>query len=64
MIYLFGDIVPVCKVGAILPDGLEIKKGNLRGVESNGMMCSCSELNIPLTLIGNQVEDRNNDIRS
>ena len=29
----------------------------MRGVESNGMMCSCSELNIPLTFIGNQVED-------
>ena len=55
--------MPVCKVGAILPDGLEIKKGNLRGVESNGMMCSCSELNIPLNLMGNQVENRNNDIR-
>ena len=42
---------------------LEIKKGNLRGVPSYGMMCSCSELNIPLNLIGNQVENRNNDIR-
>lgn len=62
-IYLFGDIIPVCKVGAILPNGLEIKKGNLRGVPSYGMMCSCSELNIPLNLIGNQVENRNNDIR-
>ena len=60
---MFGDIIPVCKVGAILPDGLEIKKGNLRGVPSYGMMCSCSELNIPLNLIGNQIEDRNNDIR-
>ena len=42
-----GDIVPIAKDGSSLPDGVNIKKGELRGIESNGMMCACSELNIP-----------------
>ncbi len=41
-----GDIVPVCKDGAILPDGKKIKAGKLRGVVSNGMLCSLSELGL------------------
>ena len=31
-------------VGAKLPNGLNIKKGKLRGVASNGMLCSGGEL--------------------
>ncbi|WP_426349490.1 phenylalanine--tRNA ligase subunit beta [Alloiococcus sp. CFN-8] len=42
-----GDIVPVALHGASLPNGLKIKKGKLRGVVSNGMMCSEEELGIP-----------------
>ena len=41
-----GDYVPVAKVGSHLPGGVKIKKGKLRGVESFGMLCSGSELNI------------------
>lgn len=41
-----GDIVPVALHGASLPNGLKIKKGKLRGVVSNGMMCSEEELGI------------------
>ncbi|WP_125152742.1 phenylalanine--tRNA ligase subunit beta [Clostridium rectalis] len=41
-----GDIVPVALHGAILPGGLKIKKGKLRGIVSNGMMCSEEELGI------------------
>ena len=41
-----GDIVPVALHGAILPNDLKIKKGKLRGVVSNGMMCSEEELGI------------------
>lgn len=41
-----GDIIPVAKDGAKLPGGKEIKKGKLRGVESEGMMCSIQELNL------------------
>lgn len=39
-----GQIVPVAKDGARLPGGVKIKKGKLRGVESNGMMCSYEEI--------------------
>ena len=40
-----GLKVIVAKVGAKLPDG-EIKKGKIRGVESNGMLCAMSELGL------------------
>ncbi len=39
-----GDIIPVALVGAELPTGLKIKNSKLRGVESQGMMCSYGEL--------------------
>jgi len=39
-----GMICPVAVSGAKLPGGLVIKKGKLRGVESNGMCCSIQEL--------------------
>ena len=41
-----GHIVPAAMVGAVLPDGKKISKGKLRGVPSNGMMCSAGELAI------------------
>lgn len=41
-----GDIVPVALHGAVLAGGLKIKKGKLRGVESQGMMCSEEELGL------------------
>lgn len=41
-----GQFVPVALVGAIMPNGLEIKKAKLRGVESNGMICSSVELGL------------------
>jgi phenylalanyl-tRNA synthetase beta chain len=36
--------VIVATVGAVLPNGLKIKKAKLRGIESFGMICSESEL--------------------
>lgn len=39
-----GDYVPVALDGSILADGTKIKKGKLRGVPSNGMLCSVEEL--------------------
>lgn len=41
-----GDTVPVALHGSSLPGGVKIKKGKLRGVESNGMLCSEVELGI------------------
>lgn len=39
-----GDLVPVALHGSKLPNGLHIKKGKLRGVVSEGMLCSGEEL--------------------
>ena len=39
-----GDYVPAALSGAHLPGGIKIEKGELRGVESNGMLCSLKEL--------------------
>lgn len=41
-----GATVPVALVGACLPGGIKINKGKLRGVYSNGMLCSGAELGI------------------
>lgn len=42
-----GQLVCVAKVGAIVPNGeFEIKKAKLRGVPSEGMICSAKELNL------------------
>ena len=39
-----GDLVPVAKHKSLLPGGVKITKGKLRGVPSNGMLCSLTEL--------------------
>ncbi|BCK85962.1 phenylalanine--tRNA ligase subunit beta [Dysosmobacter sp. NSJ-60] len=41
-----GDLVPVAKHNSLLPGGMKIEKGKLRGVVSNGMLCSLKELNL------------------
>lgn len=41
-----GDTVPVALDGSTLPNGVKIKKGKLRGVVSNGMLCSLGELGL------------------
>ena len=38
------DIIPVALTGATLAGGIKISKGKLRGVVSEGMMCSIGEL--------------------
>ena len=41
-----GDLVPAALDGSTLPNGVKIKKGKLRGVASNGMLCSLGELGL------------------
>ncbi|AXK56729.1 phenylalanine--tRNA ligase subunit beta [Pseudomonas protegens] len=41
-----GLKIPFAMIGAELPDDFKIKKAKLRGVESNGMLCSQAELQI------------------
>lgn len=42
-----GQKVVVAKPGAVMKNGLYIKPSELRGVESNGMICSKRELGLP-----------------
>ena len=41
-----GDLVPAALHNSLLPGGVKITKGKLRGVPSNGMLCSLKELNV------------------
>ncbi len=41
-----GDVIPVALHGSLLPGGVRITKGKLRGVESCGMLCSLKELDV------------------
>ena len=41
-----GDLVPVALHNACLPGGKKITRGKLRGVLSNGMLCSLAELGL------------------
>lgn len=43
-----GDVIPVALDGSTLAEGKKITRGKLRGVESNGMMCSIQELGLTL----------------
>jgi len=44
--YKVGDKVPLALPGAVMPGDFKIKVGKLRGVESEGMMCSSKELGL------------------
>ena len=41
-----GLIIPLAKIGAVLPGNFKIKPAKLRGVESFGMLCSEKELGL------------------
>lgn len=51
-----NDIVPIAKDGSELPGGVKIKKGQLRGVDSCGMMCSVGELGLKVEDYPGQIE--------
>ena len=44
--YKVGDKIPLALPGAKLPNGTEIRKSKLRGVDSEGMLCSPIELGL------------------
>ena len=52
-----GDLVPVAKHNSYLPGGVHITKGKLRGVESNGMLCSFKELGLTVNDCPTAYED-------
>ncbi len=41
-----GKTYPYAPVGAVLPGGLRLERRKIRGVESNGMLCSAKELGL------------------
>jgi len=44
--FALGNHVPLAPVGAVLPGGFAIAERKMRGVTSNGMLCSSRELNL------------------
>lgn len=52
-----GALVPVAQDGSTLPNGVKIKKGKLRGVVSEGMLCSVAELNVTVNDFPYAIED-------
>ncbi len=52
-----GEYVPAALHKSLLPDGTVIKAGKLRGIPSNGMLCSIGELGLDEHDVPYQVED-------
>ena len=52
-----GALVPVAMHNSWLPGGIHITKGKLRGVASNGMLCSVKELDLTVNDFPYAIED-------
>ena len=52
-----GDMVPVALHKSLLPGGVKITKGKIRGTKSEGMLCSLTELNLDKNDFPYAVED-------
>src|SRR5699024_12371645 len=52
-----GQKVVVAKPGAVLPGDFKIKQVKLRGIESNGMICSLSELSVGERFVPEQYKE-------
>ncbi|PKK87713.1 MAG: phenylalanine--tRNA ligase subunit beta [Tenericutes bacterium HGW-Tenericutes-8] len=52
-----GQYVVVATPGAMLPGGFEIKRSKIRGVESNGMICSLAELGLEEKYVSDAFKD-------
>lgn len=52
-----GALVPAAIAPARLPGGVTIKAGKLRGIDSNGMLCSIGELGLTLHEVPYAIED-------
>lgn len=52
-----GQLVPVAMIGAVLPGDFKIKRAKLRGVESQGMICSAKELGLNDKLLPKELQE-------
>jgi len=52
-----GQQVPVAKIGAVLPGDFKIKRSKLRGVESQGMICSAKELGLDNKFVPKELQE-------